>query len=144
MAAKAAQCHNHDDPPLLSLLRVCSGSCRMRNLETPFSSIIQAMAFCCHMAWELKIDSYRFHSLASETESERIWMNLDEFGVGTFESCLVPIDYGAMASPANDLGSGYRLISLMDVSLALAKLPAGCHATVVLDCCHSTLPGLGV
>jgi len=64
-------------------------------------------------------------------------------GVGTFESCLVPIDYGAMASPANDLGSGYRLISLMDVSLALAKLPAGCHATVVLDCCHSTLPGLG-
>jgi len=62
-----------------------------------------------------------------------------------------------------------RLISLMDVSLALAKLPAGCralgalgawsrslakigftdfdakgHATVVLDCCHSTLPGLGV
>ena len=31
----------------------------------------------------------------------------------------------------------------MDVSLALASLPAGCNATVVLDCCHSSLPGLG-
>lgn len=64
-------------------------------------------------------------------------------GVGTFESCLVPIDYAAMASQKDDLGSGYRLISLMDVSIALSSLPAGCNATVVLDCCHSSLPGLG-
>eukprot|EP00913_Durusdinium_trenchii_P016937 g15922.t1 len=63
-------------------------------------------------------------------------------GVGTFESCLVPIDYAAMASPPHDTGSGYRLIPLMDVSLALSKLPAGCQATVVLDCCHSSLPGV--
>lgn len=64
-------------------------------------------------------------------------------GVGSFEACLVPIDYAALKSGGGDSTGGYRLVPLTEVSQALSKLPAGCKATVVLDCCHSSLPGVG-
>ncbi|CAE7852416.1 EMB2654 [Symbiodinium necroappetens] len=64
-------------------------------------------------------------------------------GVGSFEACLVPIDYAALKNGSGDSTGGYRLVPLTEVSQALSKLPAGCKATVVLDCCHSSLPGVG-
>jgi hypothetical protein len=55
---------------------------------------------------------------------------------------LVPIDY---QQPNNDgtEGGGYSLVPLLDISHAVATLPAGCKITLVLDCCHGIVPGIG-
>ncbi|CAK0859883.1 unnamed protein product [Prorocentrum cordatum] len=38
----------------------------------------------------------------------------------------------------------YRLVPLAELSRALGALPASCRATLVLDCCHSVVPGVGI
>eukprot|EP00931_Biecheleriopsis_adriatica_P051336 TRINITY_DN29763_c0_g1_i1.p1 TRINITY_DN29763_c0_g1~~TRINITY_DN29763_c0_g1_i1.p1 ORF type:complete len:1315 (+),score=349.39 TRINITY_DN29763_c0_g1_i1:56-3946(+) len=63
-------------------------------------------------------------------------------GTGTFEACLVPVDF-AVVDAASMQGSGYRLVPLLEITKALARLPPSCKATVLLDCCHSTVPGIG-
>jgi len=77
---------------------------------------------------------------------------------GLHESYLVPLDFAADlpsnfpwkreidASTAAQLPRGcrYRLISLTEISNALMRLPRGCRATVVLDCCHSSVPNIAV
>merc|ERR1712008_207432 len=39
-------------------------------------------------------------------------------------------------------GAAYRLVPMVEITRILASLPRSCKVTVLLDCCHSALPGL--
>jgi len=62
------------------------------------------------------------------------------------EAFLVPIDYQqtSIVDTARCCSSGgYSLVPLLDILHAVAALPAGCKITLVLDCCHGIVPGIG-
>mmetsp|Transcript_92273 Transcript_92273/g.287188 ORF Transcript_92273/g.287188 Transcript_92273/m.287188 type:complete len:322 (+) Transcript_92273:1-966(+) len=72
-------------------------------------------------------------------------------GAEAHEAYLVPADFaadlpgglppGPEARPACE--RGYRLVPLLELSHAAARLPAGSRLTVLLDCAYPLLPGLG-
>jgi len=75
---------------------------------------------------------------------------------GSFEAHFVPCDFakdlpenffqqrpGAQQPAApSQAGTGYRLVPMVEITRILAGLPRRCKVTVLLDCCHSVLPGL--
>eukprot|EP00929_Paragymnodinium_shiwhaense_P097726 TRINITY_DN59342_c0_g1_i1.p1 TRINITY_DN59342_c0_g1~~TRINITY_DN59342_c0_g1_i1.p1 ORF type:complete len:1827 (+),score=630.77 TRINITY_DN59342_c0_g1_i1:155-5635(+) len=74
-------------------------------------------------------------------------------GLPDHEAYLVPSDFGAdmppnffsaspqpVADPRMAASHGYRLLALAELNEFISRLPAGCHMTVMLDCCYSVLP----
>lgn len=71
-----------------------------------------------------------------------------------FEAYLVPSDFakdlpsdffarrGESASHVPPGRGCYRLVALAELTRALLPLPPACRVTVILDCCHSVVPGL--
>jgi len=49
----------------------------------------------------------------------------------------------ASPSEGSHGGCNYRLIPLTDLANAIGRLPPTCKATLILDCCHSIVPGIG-
>eukprot|EP00811_Abedinium_folium_P009737 NODE_1899_length_2341_cov_7.087624.p1 GENE.NODE_1899_length_2341_cov_7.087624~~NODE_1899_length_2341_cov_7.087624.p1 ORF type:complete len:729 (+),score=192.80 NODE_1899_length_2341_cov_7.087624:44-2188(+) len=78
-----------------------------------------------------------------------------------YEAYLVPTDFAAdlpsgllmssLESPPPEVNAwalhdsrakGYRLISLLEINNCLCRLPAGCRATVLFDCCYPVIPSV--
>jgi len=75
-----------------------------------------------------------------------------------YEAYVVPCDFGADLPfdffsqrkagdnptdlPKVDDGTGYRLISLLEIIDTFSRLPPACRVSLVLDCCHSVVPNV--
>eukprot|EP00930_Biecheleria_cincta_P044625 TRINITY_DN3071_c0_g1_i1.p1 TRINITY_DN3071_c0_g1~~TRINITY_DN3071_c0_g1_i1.p1 ORF type:complete len:1452 (-),score=362.49 TRINITY_DN3071_c0_g1_i1:44-4399(-) len=88
------------------------------------------------------------HWLTSEAQpGDEVFLYFAGYGTlqpltaGTFEAFLVPVDYAEQSAQSADSG-GFKLLRMVEISRCLARLPAACKATIILDCCHASLPGV--